>query len=132
MLPDRHATSPLARRALLSGLVLAGPAAAQPARPRVGEVTAVRGSAYVRYSAEALRSLAVPDPLRLDDLVTTGLASRLAVQLSGGIGLTLGERASLLLDRHAVAGLDPGTVLRLSGVPCCCRRPRPGRTPSSS
>ncbi len=83
-------------------------------RPRVGEVTGVRGQVQVRHGADAPRNLSILDPLRRDDLLTTGPTARLSALLSGGIGLQLGERATLRLDHHVLGGPDAGTALRVS------------------
>lgn len=107
------------------------PLMAQAGRPRVGAVTSVRGSAFVRFGGDAPRSLASLDPLRLDDLVTTGMAARLECRLLGGIGVHLGERASLWLSRQVVAGLETGSFVGVSDGAVMLDVPAGRRSPLS-
>ena len=115
------------RTLLLAGALATSPATAQRVRSVVGEVTSLRGTATARYGAERTRTLAVPDPVRRDDLLMTGLTSRLSCRLLGRIGLQLGEASSIRLDHHVVGGPDAGSAFRVEqGVVILDRAEGPG------
>ena len=75
----------------------AGPAQAQERRT-VGSVDVVQGAADAVLAGQA-RDLATPDPILFGDRLRTGEDSRLAVHLDDDTKLTLGEKASLTIDR---------------------------------
>jgi ferric-dicitrate binding protein FerR (iron transport regulator) len=88
------------RALLLAPLALAVPARAQT-RTEVGAVAEAVGRAEARFGSES-RPLAPPAPVLLNDTLRTGPASRLAVQLAGGIALRLTAEASLRIDRFVL------------------------------
>lgn len=106
----------LSRRDLLAqtpGLVLGGSAmlmvrpafAADPA----GQVAALRGQAFAE-GAEPRRTLGVPSPVYLKELIITDESARLALRLGKSTTLKLGGAARLKIDRHLV---DAGGELDL-------------------
>lgn len=101
------------RLLLLASMLLPAPALA--GRARVGEVTLLDGSAVALFSGEPPRPLAPAAPVMIEDLLSTGPATRLACRLDGGVDLRLGENASLRVDLLALRGPRPGTAIRSFG-----------------
>jgi ferric-dicitrate binding protein FerR (iron transport regulator) len=96
------------RAALVAPFVLALPiglARAQPRqRPRVGEVTAVTGTALAHFEDLPPRPLAPAAPVLLDDTLATDPDARLACRLAGGLEVRLGGNATLRVDRVTLGG----------------------------
>jgi ferric-dicitrate binding protein FerR (iron transport regulator) len=103
------------RRAILPLAAVWLPLPALAARTRVGEVTQLDGSAVALFSGEPPRTLAPAAPIMIEDLLSTGPATRFACRLEGGQELRLGENASLRVDRSALRGARPGTAIRSFG-----------------
>jgi ferric-dicitrate binding protein FerR (iron transport regulator) len=108
---------------LLSGL--SRPGAAQPRRPRVGEVTAVTGTALAHFVDEPPRRLEPEAGILLEDMLATDPDARLACRLLGGIELRLGGNATLRVDRLALRGPRPGVGLSSLSGPLVLDRPAP-------
>ena len=107
-------TDPLARRSLLcaTGIALAigafPPLRAQASEP-AGLVEDVKGEVYAE-SGNARRALERNSPVFEADLVITGAASRLMINLGEQTGLWLGEQVRINIDRYRV---DTGGEFRL-------------------
>ncbi len=83
----------------LGALAVAPVAPARAEEPRsIGLVDKVQGAADA-VSAGRMRDLAGQDPIWFGDRLRTGEDSRLAVQLDDETRLTLGEKATLTVDR---------------------------------
>lgn len=122
------------RRTLLGlpalALALAGPARA--VRSRVGEVSAVTGAALALFAEDPPRPLRPAAPVLIDDLLTTGAASRLSCRLEGGLELRLGGEARLRVDAMLLRGPQAGVVLRdlgAGGPLLLDRLPQPAAAP---
>jgi ferric-dicitrate binding protein FerR (iron transport regulator) len=120
MTPRRHAL-------LVAPALLALPRPALALRTRVGEVTALSGTAAALFSGEPPRPLSPAAPIMMEDLLTTGPAARLACRLEGGLDLRLGENAALRVDALALRGPRPGTALRGFGGALLLDVPRADR-----
>lgn len=97
---------------LVAPVLLALPRPALALRLRVGEVTALSGSAAALFTGEPPRALSPAAPIMMEDLLTTGPAARLACRLEGGIDLRMGENAALRVDALTLRGPRPGVALR--------------------
>lgn len=99
--------------ALSAALLLAAPAAAQPAEPSgpVGIVSRVQNEAVAERAAEQL-ALAPSDPVAKMDRLSTGPDSRLQVALLDEGTLLLGADGELVLDDLILPSEDE-SVLRL-------------------
>lgn len=117
------------RRLLLAPALLLLPRPALARRVRVGEVTALTGTAAALFSGEAPRPLTPAAPVLMEDLLTTGPAARLACRLEGGLELRMGENAALRVDALALRGPRPGTALRGFGGPLLLDIPPSERRP---
>jgi hypothetical protein len=93
--------APLGRlRVLLLLLLLGVPLSAQAAEPAaVGVVDKVENDARV-VSGDKVTTAVVGTPVRLRDELRTGLEGRLQVTFRDGTVLTLGEKASVIVDRY--------------------------------
>ncbi|WP_159996468.1 FecR family protein [Roseomonas sp. 18066] len=100
---------------LLPLLALATPAEAR--RARAGVISALRGEAAALFSGSPPRALSPAAELLVDDLVSTGPASRLVALLEGGVEIRLGESASLRVDALTLQGPQRGAALRVFGGP---------------
>ncbi len=103
------------RRLLLALPLLPLAAPARAVRTRVGEVTAMAGSAAALFSGEPPRALAPAAAILMEDLLTTGAGARLACRIEGGIALQMGENAALRVDMAALRGPRPGVAVRSFG-----------------
>lgn len=107
------------KTALRHGAVLcvALPAAALAAmeRPTVGAVDKLQARADAIYAAEQ-RALAPAADVKHDDLVKTGPAARLLATLNDGTQITLGEKASLLIDEFVYDPARDGGKLSMRVV----------------
>ncbi|HYZ34309.1 MAG TPA: FecR domain-containing protein [Crenalkalicoccus sp.] len=118
------------RRALLLAPLLAASAARAAARPQVGDVTEVRGTALAHFEAEPPRRLAPASPVLLEDMLATDPDSRLACRLAGGLELRLGGNATLRVDQLALSGPHRRASLSsLSGPLLCSHGPVPRPVP---
>lgn len=117
------------RRALAAALpflpALSRPGAAQQRRPRVGELTAVTGTALAHASGEPPRRLEPEAGILLEDMLATDPDARLACRLLGGVELRLGGNATLRVDRLALRGPRPGIGLSSLSGPLVFDRPAP-------
>jgi hypothetical protein len=77
----------------------ATPRAAPVELPRVGVVDKVENQAEV-VSAKGAVAAVTGTPVHLNDVLRTGPEGRLQVAFSDGSSLTLGEKASLTIDRY--------------------------------
>ena len=89
---------------------LAGLSGAAFAAERVGQVLRIKGSCEVVSDGQK-RPLQSASPVHLLDVVTTGAAARLVVELDDGTVLTLGENAELRIDEFVFR--KPGDSDRL-------------------
>jgi FecR protein len=116
----------LDRRALLcagAGAAILLPSAAYAERAeRVGSVEDVRGEAFAEARAQR-RQLAQAAPLFINDLVGTGPASRLTLQLGKDTTLRVGSEARLTIDRLLV---NAGGEITLQSGPILYDRPAAG------
>jgi ferric-dicitrate binding protein FerR (iron transport regulator) len=117
------------RRALLRaaiGVAVFIPGASQAeSAAKVGAVEDLRGQAFAVGQSER-RELAAAAPLFINDLVGTGLNSRLTMRLGKDTTLRLGEQASLTLDRLLV---NAGGEITLQSGPILFNRPA-GKPPA--
>jgi hypothetical protein len=98
-------------------LVVAAPLAAFAAagRPTVGAVDKVQARADAIH-AQDVRALAAAASVKHDDLVRTGPAARLLATLNDGTRITLGEKATLLIDDFVYDPAKDGGKLSLRVV----------------
>ena len=113
----------LDRRALLgaaagAAILLPSAAYAERAEP-AGSVEDLRGEAFAEARAQR-RQLAQAAPLFINDLVGTGPASRLTLQLGKNTTLRVGSEARLTLDRLLV---NAGGEITLQSGPILYDRP---------
>lgn len=123
---------PCRRRHLLPFATLAAAGPAQASRARVGEVSAVAGTAAALFHGDPPRSLVPASPVLLEDLLATEAAARLACRLEGGLELRLGGGARLRVDAVVLRGPRAGVALRDLGAggPLLVDRPSaPGAPP---
>ena len=108
---------PTRRSLLTSALLLACPPGrgALASRARIGEVTALTGTAVAVFTGEAPRALAVAAAVLLEDILATRAGTRLACRLDGGMTLSLGENASILLHAAMLQRPRPGLAMRSFG-----------------
>ena len=124
-----YAMDPTRRAALAVAAALPlppRPAGAEARRPRVGEVTAVTGTALAHASGEPPRRLEPTAGILLEDMLATDPDARLACRLLGGVELRLGGNATLRVDRLALRGPRPGIGLSSLSGPLVFDRPAPG------
>lgn len=114
----------LLRAAVGAAIFLPHAAYAERAEP-AGSVEDIRGEAFAEARAQR-RSLERAAPLFINDLVGTGPASRLTLQLGKDTTLRVGSEARLVLDRLLV---DAGGVISLQSGPILFDRPA-GRAPA--
>lgn len=118
------------RRCILTALsLLLGHPARAEARPRVGEVTAVRGTALAHYGTIAPRRLDEHAPVLREDMLATDPDARLACRLLSGLELRLGGNTTLRVDSLALRGPRPGVALSSLSGPLLIDRSPDARTP---
>jgi hypothetical protein len=110
---------PIHRRSVLIGLALAGLrpglAAATMQIVEAGSVVEVTGQVTGQLRADK-RTLAVGEPVYIDDMLATGSGARLAAKLGELTRLSLGERTRVridkfLVDRGGELVLERGAIL---------------------
>ncbi len=109
---DIHTTSMLA-----FALVLGAGGASYAAAPgSIGSVTESQGSAFVTRQGGQSPTKA-GDGIQLNDELTTGPGSKLAVQLADGAKLTLGPKGELVIDEFVYnpQGQGGGMALKVAG-----------------
>jgi hypothetical protein len=114
----------LLRTGIAAAILIPRAARAEKAEP-VGSVEDVKGEAFVEAQA-ARRSLDRAAPLFINDLVGTGLNSRLTLQLGKDTTLRVGAQARLVIDRLLV---NAGGEITLQSGPILFDRP-PGSAPA--
>src|SRR4249920_2637717 len=97
------AAVPLRARAaaLLAMIALAALASTADAQIRAGDVTALKGEAAAE-NQNAKRALATGAAVFVDEMVTTGAASRMTLSLGKATIIKLGENVRMKIDRHLV------------------------------
>ncbi|WP_041794882.1 FecR family protein [Pararhodospirillum photometricum] len=86
------------RQLFVIAAMIAGWAMPALASDPVGTVVAVRPQATAQVDLAAPRPLALASPVFKDEMLETGTAGRLAVQMDDGATLILGEAARLRVD----------------------------------
>jgi hypothetical protein len=104
----RHRT--LAGALSLGALLACAAVGAGAAAESIGTVTAVEGQAAARRGGDTV-DLAPQAALQREDRLTTGPASRLAARLADDTQISLGENATMVLDRFVYRESGPGQAI---------------------
>ena len=98
-------------------LVVAGAVAARAAGPAAGVVISLEGKPQVkRAGAKAAAALKLNDILRDDDIVITGLATRVGISFIGGAELRINENSSFKIESGGTADQPTSVFSRLGNA----------------
>ena len=76
------------------------------ATKNIGYVAELTGDAQVRSVEGIIRFLGIGDPINEGDVLSTGLNTRIVLELYDGQKLQVGENTEILLDETVFAGLN--------------------------